>query len=465
MKAYIKVMVASIAIISCVNANSNEMEDVFDDLNANVGNPTVLKTQTMNYYHGGNLTTTAPVKSYNLTAASAPTVSAGCGGIDLHMGGFSFISKDQFVSLLRNIGSNALGYGFKIALQNICPTCENVMTSLQNTADKINQFNINSCQAAQGVVDATASHVFDQQYDNKVMEWGGLDGIYSDAVEAYKEIKTAATGGDRAAVARDAVATDPTRAGEIPYGNVTWDALKSLGADQRTKRQIMGMVGTVILDDEGGSVYIAPTEQLSVAKLLSTRNKIEMPMPICVDNYTDCMSVNMGAVEYSDTFHKMIMEKMMIIAGKISTRTSYGAQKDDVIDFISATELPIYKIVALGSSVNDTAVAENLMAQYSTLIAAKYAESYIKMVSKNTGKALDQYEGSTQNKAVVMALEKLKGNVEDIERNLANDIAGVYRSARSTMEIAEQIRTLEATVASNLSVPIYDSIEYGNNLN
>lgn len=462
---YIKALVTSIAVITCVNANASEMDSVFDDLNANVGNPTVLKTQTMNYYHGGNLTTNSPVKSYNLASASAPTVSAGCGGIDLHMGGFSFISKDQFVSLLRNIGSNALGYGFKIALQNICPTCENVMTSLQNTADKINQFNINSCQASKGIVNATANQIWDTQYDTKAMEWGSADGIFSDAVEAYREIKGAATGGKRASIAERAVANNPARKDEIPYGNVTWDALKSLGADQRTKRQIMGLVGTVILGTEDKPRYIPPSEELSVAKLLSTNRTVLMPMPTCDNNdYVDCMGVNMNAKENTKTFHTMVMDNMRKISRKISKREDYGSEKDDILSFISATELPIYKIVALGTSINDTATAENLMAQYSTLIAAKYAQSYVRMVTQNTRKALYAEEKKADSAAKVEAIEKLLNNLAQIETNLNADIATIYRSARGTMEIADQIRTLEATVASSLSTPIYSSLEYGNNL-
>ena len=47
----------------------------------------------MNMYTGGNLTLAAPSRSYNLMSVQAPTVNAGCGGIDLHLGGFSFILR------------------------------------------------------------------------------------------------------------------------------------------------------------------------------------------------------------------------------------------------------------------------------------------------------------------------------------------------------------------------------------
>lgn len=463
MRTYIKALICSMALATCVNANSAGMDDVFNELNANVGNPSVIKTQTMNYYHGGNLTTSSPVKSYNLAAASAPSVSAGCGGIDLHMGGFSFISKEEFVTLMRNIGSNALGYGFKIALQNICPTCENVMTSLQNTADKINQFNIGSCEAAQGIVNATANRVWDTQYDTKAMDWGTTDGIFRDAAEAYKEIKGAISGTRRADITRNAVANNPARKDEVPYGNVTWDALKSLGTDERTKRQIMGLVGTVILGEEDNPKYIPPSEELSVVKLLSTDPNITMPMPICLDGYIDCLRVQQNT-EVVPSFNSMIMKKMRKIASKISLRQSYGADEAEVLAFVSATELPIYKIVALGSSLNDTTVADNLMTQYSSLIAAKYAQSYIRMVTQNTRKALLVERQKSSSSAKTEALEQLQANLDSIELNLSRDIQTLFNSARSTMDIADQIRTLETTIAGSLSAPIFNSLEYGNTL-
>ncbi|MFX5809117.1 conjugal transfer protein TraH, partial [Acinetobacter baumannii] len=73
---------------------------------------------------------------------------------DLYMGGFSYVNKEQFVAMLKNIGSNALGYGFKLALQNLCPTCDNVMQALQAVSQQVNRLNIDSCEAAKGIVNA-----------------------------------------------------------------------------------------------------------------------------------------------------------------------------------------------------------------------------------------------------------------------------------------------------------------------
>ena len=94
----------------------------------------VLQGQTMNLYTGGSLFMRMPKRTYQLATVTPPSWNAGCGGIDLFAGGFSYINKEQFVAMLRNIGSNALGYGFKLAIQNQCPTCDNVMQALQAIA-------------------------------------------------------------------------------------------------------------------------------------------------------------------------------------------------------------------------------------------------------------------------------------------------------------------------------------------
>lgn len=64
--------------------------------------------------------------------------NVGCGGIDLFMGGFLFINKEQFVVMLCNIGFNVLGYGFKLVIQNLCLICDNVMQVFQVMVQQIN---------------------------------------------------------------------------------------------------------------------------------------------------------------------------------------------------------------------------------------------------------------------------------------------------------------------------------------
>ena len=147
------------AMTLCSASQAMTMQELFDEVNAvgNVSRPAALQGQTMNIYTGGSMFMRVPNKTYQLASVIAPSWNAGCGGIDLYMGGISFINKEQFVAMLRNIGSNALGYSFKLAMQNLCPTCDNVMQALQATAQAANRLNIDSCEAARGIVNASLS--------------------------------------------------------------------------------------------------------------------------------------------------------------------------------------------------------------------------------------------------------------------------------------------------------------------
>ena len=82
-----------------------EMQAMFNDLGAlgNVTSPGAFRGQAMNLYTGGSLMIRAPGRNYPLINAQLPSLRAGCGGIDLFGGAFSFINKQQFVALLQNI--------------------------------------------------------------------------------------------------------------------------------------------------------------------------------------------------------------------------------------------------------------------------------------------------------------------------------------------------------------------------
>ena len=103
------------------------MQDWFNDIGAygNVTGANAYRGQTMNFYTGGSLYMRTPVRNYPLASITPPSFRAGCGGIDLYAGSFSFINKDQFVALLRNIGNNAIGAAVDyIVRQTVGPLIE-----------------------------------------------------------------------------------------------------------------------------------------------------------------------------------------------------------------------------------------------------------------------------------------------------------------------------------------------------
>ena len=86
-----------------------EMQAMFNDLGAlgNVTTPGAFRGQAMNLYTGGSLMMRAPGRNYPLATVQLPSLRAGCGGIDMFLGGFSFLNVDYLVQKLQNILSAA----------------------------------------------------------------------------------------------------------------------------------------------------------------------------------------------------------------------------------------------------------------------------------------------------------------------------------------------------------------------
>ncbi len=223
------------------------MQELFDAVNAqgNVNNPAVLQAQTMNLYTGGSLFMRMPKRTYPLASVTPPSWNAGCGGIDLFMGGFSFINKEQFVAMLRNIGSNALGYAFKLAIQNLCPTCDNVMQALQATAQQINRLNMDTCAAAQGIVNAALPETWTRGRQNAAKNFGVDANIFENITDAWTNVMNHE---DRANDTVNQVAeTQPEARDQLPTGNVVWKALKKLdGLTDEYRMVLMSMIGSTI---------------------------------------------------------------------------------------------------------------------------------------------------------------------------------------------------------------------------
>ena len=77
------------------------MNSFFQDAGgaANVTGPSAYQGQTAGYYSMGNVWTRFPQKSVQPFNLQMPKVSAGCGGIDLFTGSFSFINASEIVAM------------------------------------------------------------------------------------------------------------------------------------------------------------------------------------------------------------------------------------------------------------------------------------------------------------------------------------------------------------------------------
>jgi conjugative transfer pilus assembly protein TraH len=114
----------------------------------------LYKSQAAGYYTGGGgVVVRSPIKSVKFVNATFPKIpQAGCGGIDIYTGGFSFITGKQLVDTMQAISSNSAGFAFMLGIETVSPSISNQMRQLQSWANTINGIGINSCEKAAQLV-------------------------------------------------------------------------------------------------------------------------------------------------------------------------------------------------------------------------------------------------------------------------------------------------------------------------
>ncbi len=132
----------------------SSMDSFLNDVGgaANVNGPTAFQGQSAGYYSLGNVWTRFPQKTTNIANLQLPRARAGCGGIDIFAGSFSFINASEIVAMLKAVANNAVGFAFSLAIDTVCPECSKIMQEFSQKAQLMNNLNINSCEMAQGLV-------------------------------------------------------------------------------------------------------------------------------------------------------------------------------------------------------------------------------------------------------------------------------------------------------------------------
>ena len=107
--------------------------------------------QQQSHYAAGGFSTRFESNQRPFMTITAPRISVGCGGIDAFWGGFSFMNPEYFVQMFRNIMAAAPAFAFHMALTSLCPSCMEVLNTLQELANIANSLAMDECAAAQAL--------------------------------------------------------------------------------------------------------------------------------------------------------------------------------------------------------------------------------------------------------------------------------------------------------------------------
>ncbi|MDD3744206.1 MAG: conjugal transfer protein TraH [Lentimicrobiaceae bacterium] len=245
------VVITALALIPVsFNANANGLQNqlnkMFDSMSATTA-PGVFETQTRGVIAGGRFTMKNKIFNENIVSFIPPSFSASCSGVDFFGGSFSFINGEQFIALLRQIAANAAGYAFQQALGAICPDCKNIIDTMQNKIQALNQFLGNSCQLGKGIVTDTFD-ALGLAHDGAQGFMAQADGLITDMFTGWSQ-----SGGKSAAEINQE--NNPEKA-KLSIGNMVWKQLKKndtkrwfSSGDELLMESMMTLTGSIVIHE------------------------------------------------------------------------------------------------------------------------------------------------------------------------------------------------------------------------
>ena len=217
----------------------------------NVNRPMTYDGQRAGFATLGSVSVRTRTRNSNLVNIQLPSVRAGCGGIDIFGGSFSFINKEELIHLMEAIMQNAAGFAFELALESMSPAVQEQVAKLRDLLQRVNAMNINSCEAGQVLTSALWPRM-DGASQHICTTIGGYQGMFSDRIASRHGCRD-----DQAGIM--AQANDEMKE-QVPVNvNYAWQAIKKnafLSSDRSLAEFFMTLTGTVITtapanDNEG----------------------------------------------------------------------------------------------------------------------------------------------------------------------------------------------------------------------
>ncbi|MFX2257889.1 conjugal transfer protein TraH [Acinetobacter variabilis] len=243
-------------------ATTGGLDSFMGDMYSNTTAPGMFQTQQRGVISGGSFVGRFGIKSINLVSFDPPRVSAGCGGINLFGGSFSFINAKELTQLLRAVAQNALGLLFQLGLNAISQPLSSLLTTWSAKLQEMNSLLKNSCEAARKLfqIDKTGGAMLDAVKGSMgeiKTQTGGFKDYFSNVqknfTSGWNSLRGNSPDGQATSRADKAIQELPN------VGNVTWRAINATdsykaimpntgGSEVEAKIMLMNVIGTEVFN-------------------------------------------------------------------------------------------------------------------------------------------------------------------------------------------------------------------------
>ena len=422
--ALLATLLASCGTMAPAHAQS-WAEHWFD--NVTYTSPGSFEDQTRGYVTAGGMSGRIDVHSDYLMSLTMPKVKAGCGGIDMFLGGMSFLDPDYLVQKLESILQAAPAVAFQYLLETLDEKMGNIISKMEAATNFLNSIQVNDCRLANRMVQIAKG---DDNMSGIIEEMTGYKSVKEGYAKSYQQSreKIQANGNSPTEDLKDALANCPAEVTDIfRTGSLLAHAASRVGASDWAG-VMRARVGDVYMRwDATDKVPLfaaipacAAQDTESSDDFLSgrvMRRALAMP-PTAADCTQDS---GRGALA-------LTRERMTAIAEKIRTRAALTAEERQFV--ANVRTLPVYRMLEWGVRQD---VVNSVIGDTDELVALTLAYQMLNDLSRSIDFALFNAERGTnaagasdgasanicQTRILTKGIEQLRDLREEVLRQRA----------------------------------------------
>ncbi len=392
-------------------------------------------------------------RSAQLATVQMPGFRAGCGGIDLWLGGISHISADAMIQMLRSIGSNTLSYGFMLAVQTVSPQIYNILNELSARADQINQTNINSCEAAATLLGGVWPK--SDQASKHLCQAMGTDSKYGPVSDYAAARHACGANGNRGQILSKV--NDDPRYKDMLVGefNLAWKAIKAnafLSGDEELAQLFLTLVGSIISAKSGDSykIDILPGHADRDDVINGLLNGGPTSIYVC-DERSKCLRPSLKKINLSAN-SALLKRTNMILESLIEKIYSDGAPTEQEKDFLNSTRLPIYKMLNVITAFRKGSAPLDIH-HYAELIAIDILHKYVMEVIDIVHDSVTQLKSLQVDDVYVdrflNQLRHARERIMERRKSAYQQMDSTLSMIQSTQIIEKQLHVMMGSVAND----------------
>jgi conjugative transfer pilus assembly protein TraH len=436
----------------------------------NLTPPGVYQGENLKVVTGGGFVYKVPRNQFRPLGITPPTLRAGCGGIDIFLGGMSLPSRAEFVAFLRNIGQNLPGLAFQLALQSLSPDLEAKVAEFKQMLMKISQENIDSCEAARWLLDKSGATEAIDGAGRRVSNYLVSSGTASDMSDARQQTRT-----DGGVIRANCSALDVTDGdGQVHEAcelNLTWAILSTgrwANANSVELRQLMmTIVGPYVLRWQGSGPdsvlvpYPFEAKIITPKDLLGTVNAAtvqQLKWYTCPDTVR-CLEPQ--EADYNDvSLARRVSVAAKAYADSIRLRDPSLATPTDRFILASASSIPMLRIINSVGLRRYKDFGDNIMDIFSEAVAYELVLRFMDDMAINAKKAIYDKQTNGNSSRIREHAQVLLARIESTKQEIRQGSEEIQMRVARASSLIQVVEHFDRALASNLATDLASNIKF-----